>query len=235
MATSNIDLSWAPKLRGRCVAYLRNSERPHTKLDLAGQREAIAALLSKSRARLIDTVVELEPLKDGRRPALVAAVELCRAQNATLVFGRIYRMRGYYRWLCFVHDQGVRFIGADMPRIRSRVWWEIGFEFRQEQDKRSREIKVALAKAKADGASLGGKRENAEGLKLGPAASGISRQQRAKSRAEPIMREIELLRHRGITTLTAMATRLNQMGHPAPRGKKWSPSQVRSVIKKFEK
>ena len=203
MATSNVEVSWAPKPRGRCVAYLRSSERPHTKLDLAGQREAIAALLSKSRARLIDTVIELEPLNEGRRPALEAAVELCRAQNATLVFGRIYRMRGCYRWLRFVRDQGVRFVGADMPTINSSVWWRIGLEFRQEQDKRSREIKLALAKAKADGGSLGGKRENAEGLKLGPAASAISRHLRAKSRAWGTMREIELLRHRGIMTLTA--------------------------------
>jgi hypothetical protein len=47
------------------------------------------------------------------------------------------------------------------------------------------------------------------------------------------MQAIELLR-RGITSLTGIATRLNQMKHPAPRGGQWSPAQVRAVIKRCE-
>ncbi|WP_292939456.1 MULTISPECIES: hypothetical protein [unclassified Novosphingobium] len=234
MATFSVYIPWYPKPRGRCVAYLRKSERPHTKLDFAGQREAISALVSKSRARLIDTVVELEPLINGQRPALEVAVELCKAQNATLIFGRISRMRGCHRWLQFVRDERVRFIGADIPTINSLGWWEIGRDLQREQANRNRKIKEALAKTKALGVSLGGKRDNAEGLKLGPAASTISRNWRARSRDSYTMSKIELLQHRGITTLSAIATRLNQMGHPAPRGGTWSPSQVRAVIKKFE-
>lgn len=235
MATFSYENAYILKLRGNCVAYLRTSRRPQSKLNMAAQHDAVVAVMSGRPTRLVATFVEHEPLINGERPVLLEAVSLCKAKKATLLLGKADRMRGIRRWLDFIDGNGVQFMGADVPAINSHNLWLLRHNSKKQGLIHGQTIKAALTRAKEQGVVLGGKRANATGLRLGPRASTIARKDQAKRRAGPILSEIELLRHRGITTLTAMATRLNQMGHAAPRGGKWSPSQVRSVIKKFEK
>jgi len=227
---------WVPKIRGAYVSYLRQSHLPHSRLRISDQRADVAELLSQGQgfSRQVDEFIEHEPLIAGERPALEQAIALCKARNAKLVIGKIDRMRGRFSWFERLYNDGVYFIGADVPEINRGNFLKLAHEERNRRQAVSGKVRHALAEASSRGVVLGGRRENSQGLKLGPAASAVSRQWRARSRAWATMHKIRLLRHRGITSLTGIATRLNQMGHTAPRGGKWSPAQVRRVINECE-
>ena len=85
MATLNVENWHIPRLKGDFVSYLRDSELRYTKLNIAAQRNAVAALLSESSTQLIDTFVEQEPLVNGTRPALEEAIAVCKSPNRKLL------------------------------------------------------------------------------------------------------------------------------------------------------
>lgn len=199
------------------------------------QRAAAKEMLPPSRSTILAEFIEHEPLTAGERPALRCAVRLCKDQDATLLIGKIDRMRNGVRWLSFVRELGVRFRGVDAPHINHLSYNLLviaDLHWRRELGLR---VSQALANAKNAGTPLGGDRGNAADLRSGPAQSAKVRRAKADQRGASTMEEIKLLRYRGVTSLDGMATRLNQMGHEAPRGGLWSAAQVRRVIMKFER
>lgn len=235
MATLEAETAWFPRIRGKYVVYLRCSHRPHTKLNLQLQRDAVDEVLSKGRAHRVDECVEFEPLVCGARPALQRAMQLAEMHDATLIFGRFHRMRGARRWLEEIWKHHIKVRAADLPR-----WTYAEFSRFRDQDKqRCREIghqvHLALASAKERGVVLGGKRTNSHGMQKGPIESAKSRSKKARQRDLKTMGEINLIYRNGIRSLTDVAAQLNQLGHKAPRGGKWSAAQVRRVIQNCEK
>lgn len=234
MATFEPETAWFPKIRGKYVVYLRRSHRPHTKLDLQMQRKAVEELLSKGRAHRVCECVEFEPLVRGARPALQRAIQLAEMHDATLIIGSFDRMRGARRWLEEAWKHQIKVRAADLPH-----WTFAEFSrFRDQGKQRGREIghqvRLALASAKERGALLGGKRTNSLGLLEGPLKSAKSRSKKARHRDLQTMDEIKSIYRNGIRSLTGVAAQLNQMGHKAPRGGKWSAAQVRRVIQNCE-
>ncbi len=234
MATINLKRLFVPKPAGRHALYLRRSCRISSKLQVEAQRADAAALMARGRARIVTEFIEDEPLTRGQRPELEAAIAFCKTEGTRLILGKIGGMRAGFRWLKRLHDEGVYFMGADTPGINPRNFLDLERWVNGQRCDASKRIKRALAEAKSEGAILGGKRSNSEGLKLGPAASSASRRRKAWWKAHWTMTIIRDIQHRGVTSLTGIATRLNQMGHPAPRGGQWSPSQVRAAIKRIE-
>lgn len=233
MVTLNADRVWVPPLSGKCVAYLRRSTRPHGRLNVSAQREAIARLVRRDYARIVAEFEEEEPLTNNWRRALEEAVRVCQAQNATLVIGQIERMRSAVQWLAYVKDRGVKFRGADAPHINNLSYNLLVVADLHWRKEMSRKVKVAHASAKASGKTIGGDRGHKEGLLLGPAKSAEVRRERADRRDSRILHDVRQIQHRGVTSLSGIATRLNQMGSSAPRGGQWSAAQVRRVIEKF--
>lgn len=234
MASLNARNSWRPKIKGKYIAYIRSSDRPYSRLNDKAQRDAISEMISNCPARLIGEFVESEPLVAGERPALLKAIAECKAQNAKPMFGKLDRMRGIVQWLERIHGEGVGVAAVDLPHLSRDYFWRLYNERQSWRLTMSEKVGGALTEAKLQGAILGGKRQNAKDLKSGPAASVAARQRKAASRDWFIWQEIQLLNRRGVSSLTAIARRLNQMGRCAPRGGEWSPAQVRSVIKKIE-
>ena len=233
MATLSADRIWVPPLRGKCVAYLRASDRPYGRLNEDAQRRAICAYLPARRSALIGEFVEREPLVDGDRPALRRAVQLCREAGATLLFGRIDRMRNGVHWLGYVHENSIRFRGVDAPHINNLSYNLLVVSDLQWRKDMGERVRQAIAKSQRGTPAERG-HGNKDGLRLGPEASASARRISAMKRDRVIMDGIALIRHRGITSLTGIARRLNQMGSCAPRGGSWSAAQVRSVLRKFE-
>ncbi|MBX7514907.1 recombinase family protein [Qipengyuania sp. GH38] len=221
-------------LKGKYVAYLRTSELPHSRLKRSAQSEAIDQLLELAPARVIKEFKEVEPLISGKRPALEDAIAFCKRENARLIFGKMNQMRGLLKWLGRLHEEGVGVAAADVPDFSRDYYWRLYNRDRSWRYAMSDKVTEALAKAKSDGAMLGGSRGNPEVLKKGPARSASARQARARWRDRTTFTTIELVRTRGVTSLTGIAERLNQMGLAAPRGGAWSPTQVRRIIRKFE-
>lgn len=231
MATFSAFDGGYPKVRGGYVACLRTSDRPYSRLDVDVQRKAIAALLAKGRAKLIAELIEAEPLEDGQRPKLNQAIDLCKNLDATLVVGKLDRMRGGVGWLDMIFAKGVKFRGADIPYLHSSTFYRLKSDDWSWRCTMSSKVKEALVAADQRGVLLGGKRENADGLRKGPAASAVVRQRNAISRDWRTFELIKFHQERGVNSLTFLATRLNQMGHEAPKGGKWNAAQVRRVIK----
>ena len=234
MATFNVENEWHPKVYGAYVSYIRVSHRPHSRLSAAAQRTAVAELVSHGRPMLLCEFVEQEPPIAGQRPALDAAIALCKAHNAKLIFGQLHRMRGRMRWLNRSFSQRVKFLNADRPYVYNSNLYRIIGDEQSRRQKVSKAVKASLENAKLQGTSLGGRREHQDGLRMGPAASVAARQRKAISRDRHTWQKIMTLRRQGIVTLTKLAERLNRMDHPAPRGGQWRPAQVRLVIKRFE-
>ncbi|MEP1422792.1 MAG: recombinase-like helix-turn-helix domain-containing protein [Erythrobacter sp.] len=247
MATLGADGRFVPRLWGRCVSYLRSSSLPYSRLNLEMQRGAVTSLLDRNTKRLdpegtskrvparcIMPFIEEEPLRGDDRPALKSAVDFCKANNTILILAKFDRIRGLMRWLEYLHTQRVQFIAADAPHINQTNYFDLVRAEEARRDNVGEAIKAGLAEARARGQALGGKRKNASGLKLGPKASAEWRSYLAKTEARSTMREIERVRKQGATSLTDIASHLNKDGHPAPRGRAWSPAQVRRVIKRLE-
>jgi len=234
MATLNAGRIWIPDLRGKCVAYLRSSTRPHGRLNADIQRAAIQAALIPGKTKLIAEYTDREPLLDDNRPEFLRAIEHCKFHEATLLIGQIDRMRSNVRWLGLARQAGIKFRGADAPHINQLSYHYLVIADLYWREELGRKVAKALVDAKRDGAKLGGKRERDQGLKLGPAASAMARREYAHSRDAEIMSLIDDIRSRGVTSLEGISRRLNWMGHRAPRGGLWQPSQVRRVLKKFE-
>lgn len=234
MATFAAEGGWYPLIRGGYVAYLRTSELPYSRLNVDRQREAIAALLSKGRAKLIGECIEIEPLKGGARPELERAIELCELNDATLVFGKLERMRGIARWFQGIHRQHIKIRSADLPCHDRFTLYSLICNDWGRRPGASENVIKALSEARQRGVVLGGKRSDSSGLKMGAAASAAARKWRAVSRSREIFRAIQFHQERGVTSLTAIAKRLNQMGYKAPRGGEWTAGQVRRVIQLFD-
>lgn len=234
MATLDARNQWRPKLRGKYVVYLRKSARPYSRLSIKAQQKAVSAFVSGAPAREVGQFIENEPLGSSSRPALEEAIAYCRSQNATLIFGKLERMRGLVEWLDKIHKRGVRVMAADLPEFSRDEYWKL---YNQRQSWRldmSRSVSEALAKSKAEGKVLGGLRGDPENLKKGPAKSLAIRQVRAQRRDADAIEAIRALKERGVSSLTQIAKRLNLMGHKAPRGGTWSPTQVRRLIKRTD-
>lgn len=235
MATLRDNYWGIPRIvRGPHVLYLRRSNRPYTRLDAKAQRQAAQAVLEGHPAKIVATFTETEPLVSGQRPELERAIAVCRAKNARLLFGKLDRMRGMLKWLRRLNDERVKVIAADGPAYCWVDYWFISAGERDWRRSMSKSVSEALAKAKSNGTLLGGRHGNPTNLKLGPPSSAKARKRRARNRDQNTISKINYLQERGITTLTLISKRLNQMKHPAPRGGEWSPTQVSRVIEKFK-
>ena len=232
MEACAVDSIYYSKIRGSYVCYLRASEKPHTRLCTEDQLRGIEILLDRRHCRRLTVLVETEPLEAGRRPRLEEAISICREQAATLVFGKLDRMRGAKRWLDQLFAEGIKFRAADLLHLD----WVSYQSLRSTEEGRLKRvgqtIKTALAEKRVSTLPKD-YLSNLDGLRDGPKASLESRQQRARFKACDTLWLIHAIRKDDVKTLAGIATRLNNMGHKAPRGGNWSAAQVRRVVNRF--
>ncbi|GAB5349688.1 recombinase family protein [Alteriqipengyuania sp. 357] len=233
MVTFSADRIWVPRLSGKCVAYLRTSNRPHSRLRADAQLAAVNASLRPGRTKLIEKFTEFEPLDAGIRPELMRAAQFCCDNDAVLLIGQIERMRSAVRWLGYLHEHRVKFRGADAPHINHLSYNQFVAADLHQRKEIGQRVREALADAQKSGTVLGRKNGCPGELLLGPEASAKARQRNALQRDSRIMEQIRLIQYRGVTSLTGIATRLNQMKIPAPRGGQWSATQVQRVMNRL--
>lgn len=231
MEACAVDSIYYTKVRGAYVCYLRASEKPHSRLDTEDQLQGIEILLDQRRCRRLAIVAELEPLEAGQRPRLEEAISICREQAATLVFGKLDRMRGAKRWLDQLFSERIRFRAADLPHLTWVSYQSLRSREERRLERVGQTIRTALSEKRASTPSKDYSR-NLDGLKDGPKASLEARQERARFRARHTLWLIDAIRRDDVKTLAGIATHLNGLGHKAPRGGKWSAAQVSRVIAK---
>ncbi len=222
---------WVPNFWGRYVVYFRVSQAPRSGLHLAEQREVAQQILGNGKCKAIEEFVEDEDLCDGNRPKLSAALDLCREKGAKLLIAKIGRLHRNVRLLEILRSSGVKFVAGDMPQVNHLNTHQLIW---REQDRRKRislRVRDSLAEAKLRGVRLGRFAGTRDALKLGPAASAVSRRKRAIERAIVLQRHIESIKAGRDLSLREIARGLNERGVRAPRGGGWSASQVRAALR----
>lgn len=219
---------------GKFVSYLRVStaKQGGRGLDLEVQRAAVAGYLNGGSCELIKEVVEVESGKHNDRPALAAALRLCRKHHATLVIAKLDRLARNVHFISGLMESAVDFVAVDMPEANRLVVHIMAAVAEQEAKAISKRTKAALAAAKTRGTRLGGRRVSAERFaEIGTAARQAHMQKAEQARAE-IMPEIAKIQAGGATTLRQIAAGLNALNISTSRGSEWSAVQVQRVLRK---
>lgn len=178
-------------------------------------------------AQVVQEFVEVETGKGrdalDRRPQLRAALSVCKKQGAALLIAKLDRLARNVHFVSGLLETGVEFLAADMPHA-SKVMIQIyAVMAEHERDQVSARTKAALAAAKARGIVLG---------RTGPAnlkANIKERQKAAQAFADRLKPVLAGLRAENLSGVKQVA-RLNDLGIAAPRGGKWTRTQLRRTV-----
>lgn len=218
---------------GKFIAYFRVSTQKQgaSGLGLDAQRDAVRGYLSGGQHELIGEFQEVETGKGSdalaKRPQLRTALAACRKQDATLIIAKLDRLARNVHFVSGMMESKVKFVACDMPEA-NELTIHIMAAFAEHEAKRiSQRTKDALAIAKARGAVLG---------KAGMAnlrANIEERQCVARAFVARLRPVFESMKQRGFSQ-RRMATELNEIGVPAPRGGEWRLAQVQRVIDRLQ-
>ena len=93
----------------------------------------------------------------------------------------------------------------------------------------NRLTKEGLARAREKGIKLGN-----PSLKEARLKAVEKRKLQGKETADRVMPMIEMIRQSGITSLSGIARKLNELNYPTSKGGKWFPSTIKSILKRME-
>ena len=225
---------------GRWIAYHRVStdKQGRSGLGLEAQRAAVATYLNGGNWKLVKEFTEVESGKRSDRPQLQAALDACRMFGAKLVIAKLDRLSRDAHFLLGLEKAGVDFVAADMPNANRLTIGIMAMVAEEERRMVSARTTAALQAAKARGVKLGGHRADADGkpvtLTLDAIAKGRETiAKRADAKAADIAPAIRELQAAGVTSLTGIASGLNDQGIPTPRGGQWQAVQVQRVLSRL--
>ncbi len=221
---------------GKFISYLRVSTARQgvSGLGLEAQREAVAGYLNGGKWKLVKEVVEVESGKRNDRPAIAAALRLCRLHRATLVIAKLDRLARNVHFISSLMESGVDFVAVDFPQANRLTVHILAAVAEHEAAMISARTVAALGAAKARGVVLGGKRGEPSRMRAmaakGNAASAAARSETAAKRREDLLPVIEDIRAAGETSLRQIAAALNTRGITTARGGEWSAVQVQRIL-----
>jgi len=209
--------------KGKYVAYYRVStaQQGVSGLGLAAQKKAVLDYLNGGKWDLIAEHTEIESGKKNNRPELQTALDLCKAEGATLVIAKLDRLARNVYFISGLMQSGVEFIAADMPKANKFQVHLMAAFAEYEREQISERTKAGLAQAKARGVKLG-----THGAKLAAANKAA-----AKDRAEALRPVIQEIRKEEITTVRGICEELNRRNIPAARGGVWYVPSTHRMLK----
>lgn len=218
----------------RVVAYYRVSTEAQgrSRLGLEAQQEAVARLCRQREWEIIAEFTEIESGKRNDRPQLNAALKRAKVTGARLVIAKLDRLSRNVAFLAALQESGAKFTAADMPEADEFTIHILAAVAERERKLISERTKAALAAARVRGVKLGNPngsepfRRAAQGNKA--AIEAVRRM--AASRAEEYAEIIADVREAGATSLSAIATELNERGILTARGGRWHVSTVRNLL-----
>jgi len=159
------------------------------------------------------------------RPQLALALAACKRHCATLVVANLSRLSRNLVFLAQMLESGVSFVAADMPNADRMMLGFMAVLAEHESRQVSQRTRAAMQAAKAKGVVLGrrpGFRLTAE-QRTALNAPRIAARVANAQRLAPILATV-------VGTLADKAKALNEQGHKTPRGRAWSPTQVRRLL-----
>jgi DNA invertase Pin-like site-specific DNA recombinase len=209
------------------VGYYRVStdKQGRSGLGLEAQEQAVSAYLA-GRGNLIAEFTEVESGKKKDRPQLLAALECCRKQKATLLIAKLDRLARNVAFIANLMESSADFVAVDMPEASRLTLHILAAVAEHEREMTSKRTREALAAARKRGTPLGNPRPS-DSLQRGRA----THQQRADQRRTTLAPTIQELRSKGLT-LRAIASEMNRRAIPTPKGKQWQAKQIERILKK---
>ena len=214
------------KHSGKFVAYYRvnNYRVTGQQLTLEEQQDVVRTFLNGGTWKLVGEYTEIESARQTRRPQLRDAIELCKAQKATLIIANLDRLYRNAYFLGLVLEAGVKLIACDNPLVDVQSIQFLAALAEKEGKGISERTRASLSKAKKAGRRLGSPTPS-----VGAAASGEVVSIKADRFAEKVMPIITKLRKNGYLSYRELAIALNEMGVPTARGGEWFASTVRNA------
>ena len=204
------------------VSYLRvsTSKQGVSGLGIEAQRAAIASFISQSGAHHLAEFIEIESGRRDDRAKLRAALDLSRAQRATLLVAKLDRLARSVAFVSAVMDSDVPLVAADNPHASRLVLHMLAAVAEFEREQISQRTKAALAMAKARGVTLGAN---------GKALARIAKEEAARW-SEALRPIVDVGIAAGATSPTALALYLNKRGVPSRNGGRWHPSNASRLL-----
>jgi DNA invertase Pin-like site-specific DNA recombinase len=205
------------------VAYYRVStdRQGESGLGLEAQRTAVARFIQG--ASLLGEFHEIESGKNHtNRPQLAAALALCRTSRATLVIAKLDRLARDVHFISGLMKAGVDFVAVDMPQANKLTVHILAAVAEHEREAISQRTKAALQAAKARGTRLGNPRWQE--------SIGRARTARNPTPVSPaVVAAITERRAQGLP-LRRIAQQLNDLGVRTPKGNRWHPETINTVL-----
>ena len=213
--------------RCKLVAYYRVSTKQQgaSGLGLEGQHAAVAAYAQMTGCTVLAAYQEVESGKRCDRPELAKAIAHARRSKATLVVAKIDRLSRNVAFLAALMDSSIDFVACDNVNA-TRLSLHMMAAFAEHETKIiSDRTKAALAAYKARGGVLGTNNLTAEGMAKGRKMGAEAMRRKAMEEIADVVPLIRGLRADGLTQ-SAIAQRLNDLGHTTRTGKPWGQVQV---------
>lgn len=209
--------------RTKWVCYYRVSttKQGESGLGLEAQHAAVNGYIQANGGTIIAEFTETESGKKAcNRPALLAALEICRKQKATLVIAKLDRLARNVHFISGLMESNVNFVAVDQPKL-DRFMAHLLAAFAEEECRRiGQRTREAMAAAKRRGVVIGATgKERAKKLKA-----------EALERAKALEPTIAELRTQGIVEYRHIRDELNLRGIPGPNGGKWHLATTHRMV-----
>ena len=197
------------------IAYIRVStaKQGRSGLGSEAQQDALQRFAQAEGYRFLETFKDVESGKHDHRPALDAALEKARKEQAPIIVAKLDRLSRDVHYISGLMKHRVPFIvtelGADTDPFLLHLYAALA---EKERKLISERTKAALKAAKRRGVRIGGLRPK-----------GIELRAEANQRADGLRKVFE-----GLSGLSARkaAEELNSMKVPTPNGGKWHATTV---------
>lgn len=207
------------------ISYIRVSTKQQgdSGLGIESQR----AMILREVGETVDEFVEVASGRKSDRPQLMAAIDACRKTGAILIVAKIDRLARNLSLACKLMESGVTIRVVGMPEMNTLVFHILCAVAEEEARLISQRTKAALAAAKERGVKLGSARpghwegrEHLRGRQRGTKVAPVN---------QTLVAQCKQLRDSG-HNFQEIADMINAQGHRAPKGGKFSKSQVYRMI-----
>jgi DNA invertase Pin-like site-specific DNA recombinase len=214
------------------IAYFRVStgKQERSGLGLEAQQRDVSAFVRQRGGELLAEYQDIESGKNDERPELERAMRHCRVTGAELLIAKLDRLSRNATFIGQLMQAGiVRFRAADMPDAGELETKVLALFAESERKAIGARTKAALASAKARGVKLGNP-QNLRNQQAGSIHGNQRKTELANSRAADVGFYVREAQASGIESLRGIAGYLNARHMFAPRGGKWTPTQVARLL-----
>ncbi len=210
------------------VAYLRVSTAKQG-IDGLGMAAQEAAIMAYAGNVMPPKYIEMESGKRKNRPELVKALSHCKLTNSTLIVAKLDRLARNVSFISSLMESKVDFVACDFPDASPLTLHIMAAVAEHEAKTISTRTKAALAAAKARGVKLGNPNLTIAGGIKGSIEGIRTIKKLADAAATRVFPTIKLYLDNGMS-LRMIATILNNMSVPTPRGSQWTAQAVKNAL-----